>query len=315
MKVILASHYGMCFGVRDALAIASNVPTPHRFTIHGQLVHNPQINEGLARRGFSITPENRRDPVPLTPGVLITAHGISSRERSRLLRAKKTLIDTTCPLVRRVHNAAQRLNARGFFVIVIGKRSHVEVQGIVGDLDRYAVVEKPHDVQPYDAEALGVVCQTTTPPFLAEEVIHAIRACNPGKSIEVVDTICLPTRQRQEAVLALLNRVQALVVVGGRNSNNSRQLARLAEDRNIPCVQVERDGDLDPEWFKPFSLVGLTAGTSTPDAAIRAVHRALLRLTGAQGTTEVRPLDVPDASRVSDGGGLLAWMSPSTHRL
>ena len=129
MKVIRAEAMGLCFGVRDALEQTGTVPQADRVTIHGELVHNEAVKEQLKRRGFHMTPEAERKSVPETPQVLITAHGISDRERLRLESAGKRLIDTTCPLVRLVHESAQRLAAEGFFVIVIGRRGHVEVHG------------------------------------------------------------------------------------------------------------------------------------------------------------------------------------------
>lgn len=278
MLVILASHLGMCFGVRDAIAAAHRVATPRDTTIYGELVHNREVVGALQARGFSLIDEADRSRVPVTPAVLITAHGISDTERQRLASAGKTLVDTTCPLVRRVHLAARRLCRDGYFVIVIGRRDHVEVRGITGDLRDFDVVERVDDVRCYDSPRLGIVCQTTTPPSVADEIHSAIVARNPGKDVRFVDTICDPTRARQDAVLELLGRVDALVVVGGRHSNNTRQLANLAERHGLRVLHVEGPCDLDPDWFASVSVVGLTAGTSTPDATIQAVHRALLDL-------------------------------------
>jgi len=276
--VLRAQHLGMCFGVRDAIAAAQRVAQPGDVTIYGEIVHNRQVQETLAARGFAMVPEADRNGPPPTPGVLITAHGISHRDRARLLAAGKALTDTTCPLVRRVHDAAQQLHRRGFFKIVIGKPNHVEVRGIVGDLTRYAVVETGTDVRAYEAERLGIVCQSTTPPSLAAEMQRAIAAHNPGKPIEFADTICHPTRQRQEAVETLLGRVEGLVVVGGRHSNNTRQLVQLARSRGVRTWHVEHARDLDPAWFTGVRVVGLTAGTSTPDEVIAAVEEKLKAL-------------------------------------
>lgn len=278
MKVILASHMGMCFGVRDAIAEARAVADPRQTTIYGELVHNKQVVHELTSRGFSLTAENNREEIPPTPQVLITAHGVSNKERQRLASAGKALIDTTCPLVHRVHQAAQKLERDGYFVIVIGKHNHVEVRGIVGDLTNFIVVESLDEVARYEAPRLGIVCQTTTPPSVAEQIRDVIAARNPDKEIRFVDTICHPTRARQEAVLELLEKVDALVVVGGRNSNNTRQLVNLAQNHGVPALHIEKAADLDPQWFQYFNTVGLTAGTSTPDDVIHAVHNSLLAI-------------------------------------
>jgi 4-hydroxy-3-methylbut-2-enyl diphosphate reductase len=281
MEVIRAAAMGMCFGVRDALRVLERLPSPERVTIHGELVHNEEVISELGRRGFRSTPEAQRGPIPESPEVLITAHGLSERERTRLRAAGKRLIDTTCPLVKSVHEAAQRLEREGYFVVIIGRRGHVEVEGITGDLERFAVVERAEEAAAYRAERIAVICQTTTPPFVAEAILQAIEDCNPGKEVRHVDTICRPTRDRQEALEELLQHVDAVVVVGGANSNNTRQLARLAERRGRPVLHVRNAAELDPAWFAPFHVVGLTAGTSTLDRTTDEVHQALLALNPA----------------------------------
>lgn len=279
MRVILAQAMGYCFGVKDALELADELADPTRVTIYGELVHNEEVQSRLAARGYVAMSETGR-LLPATPAVMVTAHGISSRERNQLLAAGKELIDTTCPLVRRVHRQAEKLRDEGYFVVVIGKVGHVEVRGITGDLERYAVVERPQDVRFFTADKLAVICQTTTAPASVPPILRAIEAAHPGQEVRFVDTICKPTRDRQNAAQSLLNRVQALVVVGGKNSNNTRALAQMARDRGIPCWHVQTAADLEPAWFEPFrgQAVGLTAGTSTPDEVIQGVYGFLLDL-------------------------------------
>jgi 4-hydroxy-3-methylbut-2-enyl diphosphate reductase len=268
----------MCFGVRDALAAMEQIADPTDVTVHGELVHNEEVLHHLRDRGFAMSPEAGRRSLPVTERVVITAHGVSERERQNLVDAGKVLIDTTCPLVRRVHEAAQQLQRDGFFVLVIGRADHVEVQGIVGDLDHYSVVPNAVAVQCYEARRLGVVCQSTTPPDEAHRVLAAIRAANPRATVRYIDTICRPTRERQDAARELIDQVEAIVVVGGRHSNNTRQLARLAESRGVPVAHVQSADDLDADWLDPFSVVGLTAGTSTLERTIDEVEQALLRI-------------------------------------
>src|SRR5262245_27723007 len=162
MRVILADVLGMCFGVRDALAVIEDIDRPAGVTIHGELVHNEKVLDRLHERGFHMVEEDRRTSLPLTESVLITAHGVSQKERRRLEQAGKRLIDTTCPLVTRAHDAARKLQQEGYHVLVIGKPGHVEVRGIVEDLDSYDIVESPADVKTYAHPKLGIMCQTTT---------------------------------------------------------------------------------------------------------------------------------------------------------
>lgn len=277
MKVIRAEALGLCFGVRDALEYVAVVGQPENVTVYGELVHNELVNRRLAGLGFRRMPEqDRGQAVPETPAVLITAHGISNTERTRLEAAGRRLLDTTCPLVRRAHEAALRLDAEGCLVVVIGRRGHVEVRGLTGDLRHWEVVESADEVRCYQAERIGVICQTTTPETLVESVLEAVCAKNPGRDIRFMDTVCRPTRERQEALARLLPQVDALVVVGGRNSRNTRELAEAARARGVPALQVEGAADLAPAWFNGYRTVGLTAGTSTLDETIAEVHCALL---------------------------------------
>jgi 4-hydroxy-3-methylbut-2-enyl diphosphate reductase len=276
MEVIRATALGMCFGVRDALQRVAEVDQPQDATVHGELVHNEAVAQDLARRGFHQTSEADRQGLPVTGTVVITAHGVSERERHRLLQAGKQLIDTTCPLVRRVHQAARELQRQGYLVIVIGRPGHVEVEGIVGDLAECVVVPDEQAAASYHAPRLGIVCQTTTPPDEARRVVRAIEHRNPGTQVRFIDTVCQPTRERQEAVQELLERVEALVVVGGRHSNNTRQLVGLATARGLPAAHVQSAADLDRAWLARFKVIGLTAGTSTLHETVEEVYRALV---------------------------------------
>jgi 4-hydroxy-3-methylbut-2-enyl diphosphate reductase len=268
----------MCFGVLEALERTRAVVHPENVTVLGELVHNDQVATELDTRGFHHQPETDRESTPATPTVLVTAHGISERRRASLVRSGKTLMDTTCPLVRRAHDAAIELAGEGRHVLVIGKRGHVEVQGIVEDLDRFTVLESRSDVEGYGSDRLGVICQTTTRPELSEEILAEIRRCNPDADIRTIDTICQPTRDRQDAVDHLVARVDVLVVVGGRSSNNSRQLVTRSIARGCPAHLVQTAADIEVEWFSGSDLVGLTAGTSTPPDTIEEVDEALREL-------------------------------------
>ena len=276
MRVIRADNMGLCFGVRDALAILEEVERPAEVTVHGELVHNPIVLDGLRDRGFRDSAESSRDVGVATPVVLITAHGISDAERNRLENAGKRLIDTTCPLVARAHRAAMTLRDEGYHVLLIGRTGHVEVRGIVEDLPSVDVVGSEAEVATYPHTRLGVICQTTTPERLAGAVRRAIEERNPHAEIKFVDTVCLPTKDHQRALGRLLDRVEAMVVVGGRNSNNTRELVKLCVERGVPAHHVQDETEVDANWLARFETVGLTAGTSTLDATIDEVERAIL---------------------------------------
>jgi 4-hydroxy-3-methylbut-2-enyl diphosphate reductase len=265
----------MCFGVKDALAVMRDLRQPEQVTVYGELVHNPVVTDEIERRGFRQQPETGRGKLPDTPEVVVTAHGISQAARQRLTDAGKTLHDTTCPLVRRVHKAALHYHKLGYTVVVVGRHGHVEVEGLVGDLVHYRVVSKPDEVESWPDPRLAVVNQTTIPPDQVQSVHHAIRRANLDKELVFVDTVCGPTKDRQEAVERLLDRVEALVVVGGPNSHNTLQLGQKAERRGKPWWRVTTADDLRAEWFAGLRVVGLTAGTSTTDETVAEVQRRL----------------------------------------
>jgi 4-hydroxy-3-methylbut-2-enyl diphosphate reductase len=284
MIVVEAEAMGMCFGVRDALAVADALAEPSDTTVHGELVHNEAILARLRARGFSMTPENARDAPPATPRVLVTAHGISDRERARLSATGAELIDTTCPLVRRAHAAARRLAAECEHVVVLGKPGHVEVRGLTEDLPSFSVVPDERAVRCWFVRRLGVLCQTTFPPHRAETLLRAVRQNNPGTEVRFADTICEPTRQRLLAVQDLAARVDVMIVLGGANSNNTRELVRMCARLGTTAHHVQSAHDLDPAWFTEDAVVGLTAGTSTPGEVIEEV-RAALRAWPARATS------------------------------
>ena len=283
MKVIRADEMGFCFGVRDALLAARNVANPAATTLYGELVHNEAVQRELAERGFAAVPEDGRDGALATIDVLVTAHGVSDRERRTLRERGHRLIDTTCPLVQHAHREALRLAAKGQHVIVLGRRGHVEVKGLCGDLDSFSVVGAVADVVCWPYASLGVVCQTTMPPAEAAMLLDAIKRNNPQATVEFADTICEPTKRRQRALRDLLDLVDAVVVIGGARSHNTKQLAETCRAAGKRVLLVRDASELQPAFFAGCESVGLTAGTSTPDSTIDGVAAAL----AAMATPEV----------------------------
>ena len=308
MRIIRASAMGLCFGVRDALQAAESVERAGDVTIYGELVHNPLVLAQLEERGFHQLAEADRHRLPSASTVLVTAHGVSNRERGRLTGLGKQLIDTTCPLVRRVHESAHQLAADGYHVLVIGRAGHVEVRGITEDLEHCDVVPTLDQVQTWPFDRLGVVCQTTTPPRHAQELVAAIRRSNPHADVRFINTVCQPTIDRQTAVEELCRRVDVLIVVGGANSNNTQQLVELARELGTAAQQVESAADLKPEWFAVCQTVGLTAGTSTLDETVDEVQRALEAMAAS------KPAGVPDGGRRTDIGGQNALTAQKASR-
>jgi 4-hydroxy-3-methylbut-2-enyl diphosphate reductase len=276
MQVRMADHLGMCFGVRDAIDLALGLARQGPLTVLGDLVHNPDVVAEIDAAGAVRVqaPEEVR-----TTAVLLTAHGVADRVRLRLREQGLQVHDATCPLVTRAHKALARLAAEGRHPVVIGQAQHVEVRGLVGDLDDFTIVLNEADLDVLAARIarepglrLGVVAQTTQPLEKVQRFVEAMRARFVGVDIQFVDTVCQPTKDRQEAVRRLAAESDAVVVVGGPDSNNSRKLAELARGLGKPAYLVAGAEELRPEWFAGCSVVGLTAGTSTPDAVIEEVR-------------------------------------------
>jgi 4-hydroxy-3-methylbut-2-enyl diphosphate reductase len=276
MQVRVAQAMGMCFGVRDAIDLALELAREGPLTILGDLVHNPDVVARLDSAGAA----RARDRAEVrTPAVLLTAHGTSDRVRLGLIERGLEVHDATCPLVRRAHLALLRLVTEGRHPVVIGRPDHVEVRGLVGDLLDYTILHAEPDLDrlaprlAWNPRArLGVVSQTTQPLERVLELVDALKARYPQADVRFVDTVCQPTKDRQQALRDLAAQVDVVVVVGGPDSNNSRKLVELAKSLGRAAHLVARASELRKEWFAGCAVAGLTAGTSTPDAVIDEVR-------------------------------------------
>jgi 4-hydroxy-3-methylbut-2-enyl diphosphate reductase len=271
MNIHLAEHYGVCFGVRDALQLAETLASQGPLTILGELVHNPVVRERLAARGVREAAQDA--PVGTVGGsVMITAHGASDRLREHWKATGLTLEDGTCPLVRNAHEQLRQLVTSGHFPVVIGKRGHVEVRGLTGDFPEAYVLECAEEIPALpEAAKYGVVSQTTQQVDRVRVLVAALRAAYPDREFVFRDTVCQPTKNRQLALTKLLSECDTLVVVGGRNSNNTLELVKAGEAAGKAVVHVTRAEELDATEFEKARDVGVTAGTSTLKETVAAV--------------------------------------------
>ncbi len=288
MNVIRARYLGMCFGVRDAIRLALQLPSHPPVTILGDLVHNEFVLDRLRQHG--IRSASTLDAVT-TPAVMITAHGASERVLRQARQGGFEVFEATCPLVRFAHRAAQELVRQGFRLLIVGQAAHVEVRGITEDLEDCDVILDAEDVERLEEHPRwGVIAQTTQPIDRVVDRIERLRQRFPRSEVRWIDTVCRPTRQRQSAAVELARRSDVVIVIGGRHSNNTRELAGACR-RCCPRVHtVQTADDLDPAWLEGASTVGLTAGTSTPDEIIDAVEACLRRLGRADSRAEMAAL-------------------------
>ena len=273
MKVIRASHLGMCFGVRDAITLALQQNESGPVTILGDLVHNETVLSHLRSQGVKI--EHQVAAVS-TPTVIITAHGASERALRRVRDRGLNVLEATCPLVHHAHRAVGKLVEEGFHPVIIGKRDHVEVRGIIEDLEACDVVLNEEDIARLpERPRFGIAAQTTQPIDKVRRLVQLIRERFPRSEVRFIDTVCQPTKNRQSAALELARQSDVVVVIGGAHSNNTRELVSTCSQFCPRVHHVQVAEDLCPDWFEGAQTVGLTAGTSTPDSVIDEVEQWL----------------------------------------
>ena len=281
MKVSLASAMGTCFGVQDAINLAMSPEFSSDLTIVGQLVHNPQVSESLKQNGVSLVPGIEDIEKIKTRKVMITAHGAAEQTKQQLHDAGFIVYDASCPLVMRVHKTIKSLVTEGYFPVVIGQKDHVEVKGIVGDLDDYLVINSEDDfskIKDSGNRKLGIVTQTTQQTDKVEDLVEKIRTLDYVDDVAFVNTICQPTRDRQVAVHELADQVDLMIVIGGFNSSNTKKLVHVCTEKGVEAHHIESFHQLNQEWFIGRQHVGITAGTSTPEDVINEVHSEILNI-------------------------------------
>ncbi len=271
MKVVKARHAGACYGVQRALDMAD-------VTIHdglpaytlGPLIHNPKVVELLEKSGVTAIDGVEGIDAGI---VIIRSHGVVPHVKNAAEEKGLTIIDATCPHVARAQKAAEALASAGYRVIIVGEAGHPEVEGMRAYAQEAGaavlVVAGADELPDAIEEPIGIVVQTTQAKENLDGVVEALEGR--GLHPQVKDTICFATRQRQEAAAELAAEVDAIVVIGGRNSSNTTRLYEICKARCERSYHVEGPEEIDPEWFEGCSAVGVTAGASTPEDQIDAV--------------------------------------------
>ncbi len=270
MKILRAASLGMCFGVRDAIALALRHAQAEPITVLGDLVHNETVLHTLRAQGVKV--EHQVADVT-TATVMITAHGASERALKRVREGGFQVLEATCPLVHSAHRAVSALVQQGYHPVIVGQRHHVEVRGIIEDLDEFDVVLEEEEVgRLQERPRFGVAAQTTQPIDKVHRLLGLMRQRFPASEIHFSDTVCQPTKQRQLAAMELAQQCDVVIVIGGAQSNNTRELVATCA-RHCPRVyHVQRASDMRASWLAANDTIGLTAGTSTPNELIDEVE-------------------------------------------
>ena len=276
MKVVRAAYAGACYGVQRALDLALKAVEDGgcAYTL-GPLIHNPQVVAQLAERGVRAV--DGVEDVAGAGTVVIRSHGVTPEVKRSVAACGLPLVDATCPHVARAQRAAADLAEQGRHVVVVGEEGHPEVEGLVACAREagapVSVVAGPDDLPETLEGPVGVVVQTTQTREALDAVVAALE--ERGVQLLVKNTICFATRQRQEAAAALAGEVDAMVVIGGRNSSNTTRLADICAAACPRTHHVESPDEIDPAWLAGCAVVGVTAGASTPEEQIEAVAALL----------------------------------------
>ena len=274
MEVRLAKTAGFCLGVKLAMDKVLTIAEQQRGPVYtcGPLIHNRQAVEMLEAKGIH---DLEGHPEAREGTVLIRAHGVPREVKASLAARGLDVVDATCPHVLAAQRHIERYAAEGYAIVIAGDKEHAEVVGLKSRGGERCVVvstvEEARDAQVEEPACL--VAQTTFSETLYAEIAEALRSRL--SRVEVVQSICRATHNRQQEVLELAREAEAVVVVGGLHSANSRRLAELARSAGVPAFHVETSADLDVEALSRFRVVGLTAGASTPNWVTRSVLQAL----------------------------------------
>lgn len=282
MRIYLAETAGFCMGVKRAVNIALETAKEKGKDIYtlGPLIHSPQTVEMLEEKNIRVV----EDIEGLTSGtIIIRAHGVGPEVREAIEKSPLECRDATCPLVIRIRTIIEKCAKQGYTTVIVGDKGHAEVSALLGYADgRGTVVENVEDVNSVPKGKLCVVAQSTQERQLFKKVVRKLK--DRGGEVKVYDTICDATTWRQEEVKALAARVHAMVVVGGRNSANTRRLAEISRGMGVKTFQIEEPAELTGEELAGSEEVGVTAGASTPNWLIEKVIDRLEHLSEARGS-------------------------------
>ncbi|HPF47360.1 MAG: 4-hydroxy-3-methylbut-2-enyl diphosphate reductase [Alphaproteobacteria bacterium] len=279
MNLYIANPRGFCAGVDRAIQIVEMALEKYGAPVYvrHEIVHNKYVVEGLVKRGAIFVDE--LDEVPSDKPVVFSAHGVPKSVPQEAESRKMLYIDATCPLVSKVHREAERYDRQGMEIVMIGHKGHPEVIGTMGQLATGAIhlVESPEDVdklQLKNEDNVAYITQTTLSLDDTSEIIETLKEKYPSIQDPKKEDICYATTNRQNAVKALAEKVEMVLIIGAPNSSNSRRLVEVARKVGCRSVLIQRAAEIDWNWFDNVSAVGISAGASAPEILVEEVMNA-----------------------------------------
>ena len=292
MKVLLANPRGFCAGVERAIEIVERAIDKHGSPIYvrHEVVHNRFVVENLKKKGAIFVDEI--DQVPKGSIVIFSAHGVSQAVRKDAASISATVYDATCPLVTKVHKEVARRQKQNHQVILIGHTGHPEVEGTLGqsnDSKKITLVETAADIKNLNFSEnidISYTTQTTLSVDDTKQIVGLLKAKFPQIQSPKKSDICYATQNRQDSVKVIIKNAEMLLVIGSKNSSNSNRLREIAENNNKPAYLIDGASDIDIEWLRGITSVGVTAGASAPEVLVQEVVDYLLE-NGADEIIEV----------------------------
>ncbi len=274
IEILLAKRAGFCFGVKRAIDITFEIAQKEKegvFTL-GPLIHNPQVIEKLMKEGVSPVGIDEIEDEK-TKALVIRTHGIPRQLYDNISSRGFRVIDATCPFVTKAQHYAKLLKEKGYQVVILGDRDHPEVKGLVSYAGDDALVADENTSFRELKPKVGVVVQTTQPVESLKKVLS--RIIEHAKEVKVYNTICNSTALRLKETEALARQSDLMIVVGGKNSANTTQLANLCASLSVKTCHIETASEIEKEWFNGAKRIGITAGASTPEWIIKEVEKRI----------------------------------------
>lgn len=278
MKIYLPQRLGFCFGVKKAIMMVEKELETRNENVYclGELIHNPQVMKELKEKGLKVIGSIEE----VEKGILFTrAHGINHKILEEGLKKKLKVIETTCPYVLRLQKIAQKLAAQSYYIVIVGCAEHPEIIAVVSNTstERLIVIKNAEEIGKIpQVKKVGVLVQTTESLDNFKNIVNNLIESH--FEVRVFNTICKVVRERQKEAQELAKKVDAMIVVGGLQSSNTRKLAELCRQMGPKTFLVEDENQLNIEEIKPFEKIGITGGTSTPEKIINNVRKKLLKI-------------------------------------